>query len=459
MLNDQNIKQGINMDLGQMFTDLISDVVGALPAIIAAIIVLILGYVIGKFVGRAVNKIVEKLGIEKSFDQTDVGKSFRKAGLDLSSFIGGVTTAFIFVISVVLAIQILNIEGTVGQFLVDIAAYLPRLLGGVVIIILGTVLVGFLANLVGTTLKPVFPAAKSEIADMLKNLLQIGLVAVILMIALDLMLLSGDLVYPLILGFVIIGAGIALTDGLIKSITDDHKEFIPVAGYAKFVLYSIFLIIGAGAIFATFTGVTTVIANISWAFAIAMGIMLVPVVYNLAKKMTREIEPNVQKVEVVQPPVRKESKTEAKAVEVPAIKTKGVGPGYAEKFNKVGLNDARKLNSIGIFTTKDLLEAGGTKVGRQEISQKTGIDEGMILEWVNRSDLMRIDGVNQEYANLLEESGVDTVVELARRNADNLCAKMMEVNETKKLVRRPPTLDSVKSWVEQAKQLPRKVEY
>jgi hypothetical protein len=276
--------------LSELFNDFLGDVAAALPAIIAAIIVLLIGYVVGKFLGRAVNKVVEKLGIEKSFDKTDVGKSFRTAGMDLSSFIGGVVTAFIIVISVVIAIEILDIGGVVGEFLVDIAAYLPRLLGGVVIIILGTVLVGFLASLVGNTLKPIFPKAKSEIADMLKNLLQIGLIAVILLIALDLMLLSGDLVYPLILGFVIIGAGVALTDGLIKSITDDHNEFIPVAGYAKFVLYSIFLVIGAGAIFATFPGVTEVIANISWAFAIAMGIMLVPVIYTLAKKMTKETE-------------------------------------------------------------------------------------------------------------------------------------------------------------------------
>ena len=278
----------IYVDLGEMLSDFLSDVIGALPAIIAAIIVVIIGYVAGKFIGKAVNRIVEKVGLEKSFDETDTGKSFRSAGIDLSSFIGGVTTAFVIIISIVIAIQILNIGGTVGGFLVEIAAYLPRLLGGVLIIIVGTVLVGFLASLVGNILKPVFPKAKSEIAGMLKNLLQIGLIAVVLLMALDLMLLSGDLVYPLILGFVIIGAGIALTDGLIKSITDDHKDFIAVAGYAKFVLYSIFLVIGAGAIFATFEGVTNVVANISWAFAIAMGIMLVPVTYRLAKKMTKE---------------------------------------------------------------------------------------------------------------------------------------------------------------------------
>jgi hypothetical protein len=278
----------INVDLGELLTDFLSDITGALPAIIAAILVIIIGYVVGKFLGRAVNKVVEKMGLEKSFGETDSGKAFKKSGMDLSSFIGGITTAFIIVISVVLAVQILDIGGTVGTFLVDVASYLPRLLGGVVIIVLGTVLVGFLATLVGNNLKPIFPKAKEEIADMLKNLLQIGLIAVILLLALDLMLLSGDLVYSLILGFVIIGAGVALTDGLIKSITDDHKEFVPVAGYAKFVLYSVFLIIGAGAIFATFPGVTNVIANISWGFAIAMGILLIPVIYNLAKKITKE---------------------------------------------------------------------------------------------------------------------------------------------------------------------------
>lgn len=275
-------------NLGDILNDVLSDVIVALPAVIAAIIIVVVGYFVGKFIGRAVNKAIEKMGIEKTFDESDTGKSFRSAGWDISSFIGGITTAFILVISVIIAIQILNIEGVVGEFLIDLASYLPRLLGGIVIIVIGSVLVGFLASLVGNTLRPIFPKAKVEIADMLKGLLQIGLIAVILLIALDLMLLSGDLVYPLILGFVIIGAGIALTDGLIKSITDDHKEFVDVAGYAKFVLYSIFLIIGAGAIFSTFEGVTNIVANVSWAFAIAMGIMLIPVIYSIAKKMAKE---------------------------------------------------------------------------------------------------------------------------------------------------------------------------
>jgi hypothetical protein len=276
------------LNIGDMFSNMVGDIIAAIPSVIAAIIIILIGYAIGMVVGSAVNKIIEKLGIERGFEQTTAGQAFRKAGLDLSNFVGSVLKAFITILAIILAIEILNVGGTIGTYLAAIADYLPRLLGGILIIVFGIILVDFLATFIGRMLKPMFPEAKSEIADMLKNLLLIGLVAFILLLALDLLLLSGETIYPLILGFVLIGAGVALTDGLIKSITDDHEEFRPVAGYAKFILYSIFLIVGAGAIFATFPNVTAIVANIAWAFAIALAIILIPIVYALAKKMSKE---------------------------------------------------------------------------------------------------------------------------------------------------------------------------
>jgi hypothetical protein len=276
------------VDFQELLGNIATDIVNALPVILGAIIIIVIGYAIGHVVGKAVNKIVEKLGIEKNFDQTITGKAFRSAGLDLSNFIGAIVKAFIIILSITLAVQILNVGGTFGEYLTSIADYLPRLLGGIMIIVFGTVFVDFLATFIGRMLRPMFPEEKVEIADMLKNLLLVGLIAFIILLALDTMLLSGATIYPLILGFVIIGAGVALTDTLIKSITDDHSEFKTVAGYAKFVLYSIFLVIGAGAIFATYQGVTEVISNISWAFAIALAIMLVPVMYSIAKKLSKE---------------------------------------------------------------------------------------------------------------------------------------------------------------------------
>jgi len=119
----------------------------------------------------------------------------------------------------------------------------------------------------------------------------------------------------------------------------------------------------------------------------------------------------------------------------------------------------KKLKAIGVATTDKLLELGATPKGRKELAEKTGIGEALILEWVNHSDLYRIKGVGSEYSDLLEEAGVDTVVELSKRVAKNLYEKMVEVNAAKKLVRKLPVEKQVADWIEQAKKLPRKVSY
>jgi len=130
------------------------------------------------------------------------------------------------------------------------------------------------------------------------------------------------------------------------------------------------------------------------------------------------------------------------------IDIEGIGSVYAEK-----------LAAVGITTTEALLKAGASPQGRQALEEKTGISHKLILEWVNLADLFRIKGVGEEYSDLLEEAGVDTVPELAQRNAENLYAKLQEVNAAKELVRRLPAQSQVANWVEQAKNLDRVVTY
>jgi predicted flap endonuclease-1-like 5' DNA nuclease len=125
----------------------------------------------------------------------------------------------------------------------------------------------------------------------------------------------------------------------------------------------------------------------------------------------------------------------------------------------VGETYAQKMKMAGILTTNALLDTGATPQGRKQIAEATGISDSLILQWVNHADLYRIKGIGSEYADLFEAAGVDTVVELAQRNAANLFQKLSEVNKVKKLVRRLPTENQVHDWVAQAKQLPRKVTY
>ncbi len=130
------------------------------------------------------------------------------------------------------------------------------------------------------------------------------------------------------------------------------------------------------------------------------------------------------------------------------IDVEGIGPYYTQR-----------LTAIGITTTNKLLKQGSTPKGREEIAHKTGISKNLILEWVNHADLHRIKGVAEEYSDLLEEAGVDTVVELAQRNPANLYAKLVQVNDMKHLVRQLPSQRQVADWIEQAKVLPRQVHY
>ena len=104
------------------------------------------------------------------------------------------------------------------------------------------------------------------------------------------------------------------------------------------------------------------------------------------------------------------------------------------KIEGIGETYAAKLEAAGVQSLEALLETGSTKKGRKSLEEASGLSGKLILRWVNMADLFRVKGIGEEYADLLEAAGVDTVPELAQRNAENLHAKMLEVNETKKLV-------------------------
>ena len=126
-----------------------------------------------------------------------------------------------------------------------------------------------------------------------------------------------------------------------------------------------------------------------------------------------------------------------------------------------GIGDvyAAKLVEAGINTVEELLEAAKKPVGRAELAEKTGISPKLVLTWANHADLMRINGVGPQFSELLEAVGVDTVKEFRHRVAENLAAKMVEVNEAKHLVGRVPTAAEIQKMIDQAKEMEPMMEY
>lgn len=132
----------------------------------------------------------------------------------------------------------------------------------------------------------------------------------------------------------------------------------------------------------------------------------------------------------------------------PIAQIEGIGEVYAAK-----------LKAVGIVTVENLLEKCATAKGRTALEEETGIGHQLILKWTNHADLMRVNGIAGQFAELLEAAGVDTVKELATRNAENLAAKVAEINEQKNLVNRVPVASEIARMIEDAKALPAVITY
>ena len=131
-----------------------------------------------------------------------------------------------------------------------------------------------------------------------------------------------------------------------------------------------------------------------------------------------------------------------------------------DEVEGIGAVHAAKLGEVGIATTDDLIMAAGGAAGREKVSAMTGISTGQLLKWVNHVDLMRIEGVGPEYAELLEAAGVDSPAELAQRNAANLAQTFQEVDAARpNWIRRVPSEATVSAWIASAKAMDKVVSH
>lgn len=119
----------------------------------------------------------------------------------------------------------------------------------------------------------------------------------------------------------------------------------------------------------------------------------------------------------------------------------------------IDAKSATRLRKAGVRTTEGFLRRAATRSGRTALAGETGLVAAELLRWAHHADLMRVKGIGAEYAHLLDGAGAGTVRDLRRRNAKSLTAKMTEVNEDQRIVRRLPTEGMVAAWIEHARVL------
>jgi hypothetical protein len=129
------------------------------------------------------------------------------------------------------------------------------------------------------------------------------------------------------------------------------------------------------------------------------------------------------------------------------------------KFRGVNLVYADRLSAVGVRNVEQMLELGKTRVGRQKLSDRTGIPLEAILEFVKLSDLSRIQGVKGIRARLYFDAGIDTVEKMSDWNPEELRAYLVEFVDRTGFEGIAPLPKEVRCTVEEAKRLPTIVEY
>ncbi len=278
LINPGNFVLQINIDWNQILEEVIN---GALIALVVAIILLI-GYLVGWLAKKGTVYILRKT-VDPAMANTELGQTLQRSSVDLTSIVGSLVLAFVMSIAFIVAVNYMGMSGDVGTVLKEVALYLPKLIGGIIVLTVGIILVGLLAKYIEILLKGVFEKKYEDLSKLISNLILIGLVAFVITLGLNIMELQGDLVYPLILGTVIIGAGAIIGGTMIDNITKEHENFKEEAPYAKFVIYIVFITIGVAAIFSQYPATLAVLQTLAWGLAIAMALMMVPVLIRLFK--------------------------------------------------------------------------------------------------------------------------------------------------------------------------------
>lgn len=125
-----------------------------------------------------------------------------------------------------------------------------------------------------------------------------------------------------------------------------------------------------------------------------------------------------------------------------------------EEVEGIGPSYGKKLRDMGISTTEQLLNQCCNTDGCVTVAEHVGIEDFVIRKWASMSDLMRINGVEGQYSELMVYAGIDSVQDLAKQSANALHNKLSVSNESQHRVKSIPDESSLESMISQAKSLP-----
>ncbi|TFF69099.1 MAG: DUF4332 domain-containing protein [Promethearchaeota archaeon] len=120
----------------------------------------------------------------------------------------------------------------------------------------------------------------------------------------------------------------------------------------------------------------------------------------------------------------------------------------------IGLEEkhAKLLASAGIREIEDLLALSYYQI--KQLARSIGVSVKTLDTWQEHADLMRVEGITPEVANALNLIGIDSVKELAYRNAKNSLERLKNLKgDNPNVLGKLPTIKKVEEWIKGAKNM------
>ncbi|OGE79900.1 MAG: hypothetical protein A2660_00395 [Candidatus Doudnabacteria bacterium RIFCSPHIGHO2_01_FULL_45_18] len=194
--------------LGQSLSDLYARLISFLPNFIVAVIILVIGWIVAVFLAKLINQVLHSVKIDELGDKLGLDQISARTGMKMSvsGAIAWLVKWFLLIAVFLAAADILNLT-QVSAFLNEVLMYIPSVVAGAAILLVGTMVASFLASLVRHSVK----AAGLESADLLASVTQWAVMIFTVLATLDQLKVASAFVQTLFTGII---AMLAIAGGL-----------------------------------------------------------------------------------------------------------------------------------------------------------------------------------------------------------------------------------------------------
>ncbi len=178
---------------------------------ITALLIFVIGWIVAKIVMAVITKLLKAIKIDSIAEETNIAEFLRKGGIKYTlSELFGIIVYWVIILGVLVsALDIMALIG-VSTLLDKILAYLPSVIGAIIILILGIFVAAFVAAVVRVATANV----GVNQASLLAKIAQVAIIVFTVVIALDELRIGTVLVSAMNIVLATVGLALGLAFGL-----------------------------------------------------------------------------------------------------------------------------------------------------------------------------------------------------------------------------------------------------